>query len=891
LDKLSSLAFMPLSASTKLGVYEILAPIGAGGMGEVYRARDTKLEREVAVKILPAAVSGDPERLARFEREAKALASLNHPNIAQIYGFEQSDKGCALVMELVPGQTLKGPLPLDTALKYARQIADALEAAHEKGIVHRDLKPANVMITPDGVAKVLDFGLARVAEEPAGDSQYSPTMTISHTRAGVILGTAPYMAPEQARGKAVDKRADIWAFGCVLYEMLTGQQAFTGETTTDILAAVVKTEPDLTQVPVKVRRLLGRCLEKDPKKRLRDIGDAWELLEEPAKTAPSRLRLGMAGWIAAGSLFVVAAAAGFGWWRATRPVERPQVRLDVDLGQDIALAMNNGSSNIIISPDGTRLAYFATVIRGTAGIGRAKLFIRRLDQPKGVELPGTEGANSPFFSPDSQWVGFTIGERLNKISVEGGAAVPLGEPGFSSGSSWGEDGNITTGALYKGLIRTPSGGGAATLDADLGGALALAAPQVLPGGKAILYSVSPGARADPDGARVEVLSLPDHRRRTVAQGGTSARYLATSSHSGYLVYANKSTLFAVPFDLGQFETRGTPVPVLDDVGFNPRTYESQFDVSRTGTMVYWRAAGFTEEMTTIQWVDAAGKREPLVSMPRGYRYVRLSPDGGRLAAEVSEGGASDVRVYDLKRETWTQVSLGGGLFFGPAWSPDGQSVVFGSYAGMYWARADGSSPPQPLSTKPSIAIPGSMTPDGRRLAFEEANGNATQLWSLPLESAGGQLKPGAPEQFLKSAFSDRQPLLSPDGKWLAYESNSSGSVEIYVRPFPAGGGLWKISNSGGRNPIWSRNGRDLLYQAGDQEMAVSYSAKGGTFAAEKPRGWVAKVGGGAYDLSLDGKRLLVVAPVESPVAAKAEHEVVVFQNFFEYLRQKAPAGK
>jgi hypothetical protein len=517
----------------------------------------------------------------------------------------------------------------------------------------------------------------------------------------------------------------------VLFEMLTGKRLFDGETVSDTLAAVLKTEPDLNEVPAKVRRLLEACLQKDPKQRLQAIGD-WRLL--PMDMQPEVVdRPGSRfGWVAAVVAALIAGGLGFGWWRATRPVEQPQVRLDVDLGQDIALAMNNGSSNIIISPDGTRLAYFATVVRGTSGARRAKLFIRRLDQPKGVELPGTEGANSSFFSPDSQWVGFTAGEGLNKISVEGGAVVPLGETGFSSGSSWGEDGNITTGALYKGLLRTPSGGGSAMLTANLSGALALGAPQVLPGGKAILYWVSPEARTDPDRARVEVLSLPDHRRRTVAQGGTSARYLATSSGSGYLVYAHKSTLFAVPFDLAHFETRGTPVPVLDDVGFNPRTYESQFDVSRTGTMVYWRAGGSTEVMTTIQWVDAAGKKEPLVSKPGGFQSVRLSPDGGRLAAGVSAGGAFDIRVYDLKRETWAQLSLGGGLFFSPAWSPDGQSVVFGSYTGMYWARADGAAPPQPLSTKQSIVIPGSMTPDGKRLAFFEANGNAGQLWSLPL---------------------------------------------------------------------------------------------------------------------------------------------------------------
>jgi Tol biopolymer transport system component len=879
---------MPLALGTRLGPYEILAPIGAGGMGEVYRARDTKLDREVAVKILPDAVAGDPERLARFEREAKVLASLNHPNIAQIYGFAESGNGCALIMELVPGQTLKGPLPLETALKYAQQIADALEAAHEKGIVHRDLKPANIMITPAGVVKVLDFGLAAVAQssDPSNPAN-SPTLTISPTRAGMILGTASYMAPEQARGQAVDKRADIWAFGCVLYEMLTGKQAFTGETITDILAAVVKTDPDLTAAPVKVRRLLRRCLEKDPKKRLRDIGDAWELLEETQAPAPAIKSAWP--WIAAAVLFLIAAAAGFGWWRGSQPVEQPQARLDVDLGPNVSLATQAGSSNVIIAPDGTRLVYVADV-----GGGQSSLFVRRLDQTNAIELPGTQGANSPFFSPDSQWVGFSVGVKLYKVPVEGGAAVPLGEmDDVSTGSSWGEDGAITTAVLLKSLVRIPPGGGAAVSLAQLAnGELTFVAPQMLPGGKAILYTVYTGSRNDPDRARIEVLSLRDHSRKMVVQGGTSARYLATGNKSGYLVYGNRSKLFAVPLDLNHLERLATPVSVLDDVWFEPATYESQFDVSRTGTMVYRKARGAAANgMTTIQWVDAVGKKEPLVSKPGGYTYVRLSPDGRRLAAEVLEGTGGDIRVYDFERETWTQLSAGGD-FFKPAWSPDGQSVVFGGLDGLYWARSDGASQPQLLfSTRQSVVQPWSMTPDGKRLAFSEGNGNAAQLWSVPLESAGGRLKAGTPEPFLKSAFRDNEAFLSPDGKWLAYDSNSSGSDEIYVRAFPDNGGLWKISNSGGQTPIWSRDGRDLLYQAGDQMMAVSYSANGGTFAPEKPRVWLAKVGGAACDLSPDGKRLLVVAPVDSADAAKAEHEVVLFQNFFEYLRQKAPAGK
>jgi Tol biopolymer transport system component len=885
---------MPLSASTKLGVYEILAPLGAGGMGEVYRARDTKLDREVAIKILPAALSGDPERLARFEREAKVLAALNHPNIAQIYGFEESDNGCALIMELVPGQTLKGPLPLDTALKCAQQIADALEAAHEKGIIHRDLKPANIMVTPAGVVKVLDFGLAaQTRDNSSASAENSPTFTINATQAGVILGTAAYMSPEQARGEPVDKRTDIWAFGVVLFELFTGQRLYQGKTVSDVLAAVLITEPDLSKAPPQVRRLLDRCLEKDPRKRLRDIADAMLLVEEDAAPANgaatvARTKASPLPWIVAAFLFLIAAAAGFGWWRGRQPREQPQVRLDVDLGPNVSLATPTGSSNVIIAPDGTRLVYLADV-----GGGKSSLNIRRLDQTKAIELPGTQDAYSPFFSPDSQWVGFAVGEKLYKVPVGGGAAVPLGEmDDVSTGSSWGEDGGITTAVLLKSLFRVPSSGGAAAPLAELAnGEFTFVAPQILPGGKAILYSANTGSRNDPDRVRIKVLSLGEHSSKLVVQGGTSARYLATGKKSGYLVYANRSTLFAVPFDIDRLQKQGTPVSVLDDVAFNPATYESQFDVSRTGTLVYRKAGGGADEMTTIQWVDAAGKKEPLVSKPGGYVYVRLSPDGRRLAAEVLEGTGKDIRVYDLERETWTQLSAGG-YFWKPAWSPDGQSVVFGSLDGLYWARSDGAIQPQLLfSTKHAVVQPWSMTPDGKRLAFSVGNELAAQLWSVTLESAGGQLKAGKPEQFLKSAFRDTEAFLSPDGKWLAYDSNSSGSDEIYVRAFPDNGGLWKISNNGGSNPIWSGNGHELLYQAGDQMMAVSYSAKGGTFAPEKPRVWVAKVGGTAWDLSPDGKRLLVLAPVDSPDAAKAEHEVVLFQNFFEYLRQKAPVGK
>ncbi len=504
---------MPLSAGDKLGPYEIVAQIGAGGMGEVYRARDGKLNRDVAIKLLPAALASDTQYMARFEREAQVLASLNHPNIATVYGIEQG----ALVMEFVEGANLHGPIALDEAIPIARQIAAGLEAAHERGIVHRDLKPANIKLTAEGVVKILDFGLAKAAGEfsagvSANSPTISPTLSLTMTQAGMILGTAAYMSPEQARGKPVDKRSDIWAFGVVFYEMLTGKRLFAGEDLTETLASVVKDKPDLSGVPVQARRLLERCLEKDPKKRLRDIGDIDLLLTAETKAvSPS----GRSPWMVSTGILVAALGIAL-WapWRAQKPVDRPLVRLDVDLGEDVSLPRPGASgSSVVISPDGTRLAWVQ--FSGTP----PKLFARRLDQVKPTELPGTGGALNPFFSADGQWVAFRAGTMLKKISMEGGAVVPLGEDigdveGFA-GATWGEDGSvIVSEAVGKGLLRIPAGGGPSKAVAALGkGEIALSLPQILPGGKAVLFA----AMTTSDGGKrnIEVLTLADgHRKRS-----------------------------------------------------------------------------------------------------------------------------------------------------------------------------------------------------------------------------------------------------------------------------------------------------------------------------------------------------------------------------------------
>jgi Tol biopolymer transport system component/predicted Ser/Thr protein kinase len=904
---------MPLSVGDKLGPYEILAPLGAGGMGEVYRAKDTRLKREVAVKVLPETFARDDGRVARFQREAEVLAALNHPNIAQIYGAEEG----ALVMELVEGTTLddltqQGAIRVKETFEIARQIAEALEAAHEKGIVHRDLKPANIKIKPDGTVKVLDFGLAAILQPAvtgATDPANSPTLTIGATHVGAIMGTAGYMSPEQAVGKPADRRADIWSFGVVLFEMLTGQRLFTGETVSHILADVIKGDIDFGRLPsatpVGIRHLLKRCLDPDVKMRLQAIGEARVAMAnagkgaEPAGAARPRghprSRFGIVGWTAVAVLAVGAAVAGLGWWHSSRPVEKPLVRLDVDLGAEISLPSpeNTPLSAVALSPDGTRLGYVAS-----APGGPPRLFTRRLDQSKSVELPGTNGAIGPAFSPDGQWIGFSGGGKYNKISVQGGVVVPLADMPFA-GASWSEDGSIIT-TDSTGLIRIPSGGGTPTKVTELAnGEFAAAFPQVLPEGKAVLFVSYVTLSADK--ASVEVVTLADGRRKTLVPGGTSARYLPTANGSGHLVYTKKATLFAVPFDPHRLEARGTAVPVLDDVAYQALSGGAQFDVSRTGTLVYRKGGGSTAQaMATIQWLTpttgGAGRKEPLRSKPGIYFSPRLSPDGTRLAMMVMEQGATDLWVYDLRRDAMTRLASVGGPA-GLVWSPDSRYLFFGTVrSGILWTRADGAGDPQPLTGTKTNQAPLSITSDGKRLAYSEYAGHA-QIWTVPLEETNGQIKAGKPEQFLKSPFAEVSAAFSPEGKWLAYCSNTTGTYEVFVQAFPDTGGRWQISNSGGTFPAWSPNGQDLLYQSGDQIMAVAYTAKGARFVAEKPRIWLAKLSGfqagfgTAWDLAHDGKRVAVVTPAQTPEAPKQDHEVVMLLNFFDELRRRVPTAK
>jgi Tol biopolymer transport system component/predicted Ser/Thr protein kinase len=895
---------MALTAGTRLGPYEILAPIGAGGMGEVYRARDTKLDRDVAIKVIPSLLAQDPERLARFEREAKVLASLNHPNIAQIYGVEER----ALVMELVAGETLKGPLPLDTALNYARQIADALEAAHEKNIIHRDLKPANIMITPAGVVKVLDFGLAAVTQssDPSNPAN-SPTLTISPTRAGMILGTAAYMSPEQARGKVVDKRADIWAFGVVLCEMLTGQRLFEGETVSDTLAQVLTKEPDWEQVPAKVRRLLEACLQKDPKQRLQAIGD-WRLLlrdvQQLQVAAPSRSRL---GWIAATAvLAALAALAGIGWWRATRSVAHPLVRFSTELApgpgnayhlDDTIVGVGQPGTFLTISPDGTRLVLQVFDLTARQSL----LASRRLDESRFTPIPGTEDPASPFFSPDGQWIAFLGDGKLRKIPVQGGAPVVLCRAENFASGAWGDDGNIIAALRAQGgLSRISSAGGTPAAVTELAeGEIMHRWPQVLPGSDAVLFTVYTGG--GPEDSNIDALSFKTHQRKTLVRGGEMARYVAGQNGEGYLLYLHQSALLAVAFDPGKLATAGTAQPILDDVRAIGQTYRGDFDVSRTGTLVYLSGSG--ELGRSIFWLDPTGKTEPLHSAPGLYNGLQFSPDGKRLVFGMGDVLATeDLWVQDLERNTSVRLTSLGGVSTSPLWSPDGKYILFTHQpnGGIYRIRADGAGEPQRLAKVETATFPSSISPDGKRVAFVAGNPfTAMEVSTAPFEGTADHPLLGKMEPFLR-ASGFPMPAFSPDGRWLAYSSAETGNSEIYVQPYPGPGGKVAISTGGGGFPVWSPNAHQLLFiGSGLRIMAADYTATGDSFSPGKPRPWsphpiLLNYGGGPfqpYGLAPDGKRFAVMLYPDGTTERQSRLHLTFLLNFADDLRRRVVAGK
>jgi serine/threonine-protein kinase len=913
---------LALTSGTRLGVYEITAPIGEGGMGQVYRATDTALGRQVAIKILPEAFASDPERLARFEREAKTLASLNHPHIAAIYAIEKSTSQHALVMELVEGDDLsqriaRGAIPIDEALLIAKQIADALEAAHEQGIIHRDLKPANIKVRTDGTVKVLDFGLAKAMEPTAGSSpnmSMSPTLSLQATQAGMILGTAAYMSPEQAAGKPVDRRADVWSFGVVLWEMLTGKRLFDAETVSHTLADVLRSPIEFDKLPAEaprsIRGLLRRCLERNVRNRLRDIGEARLVLENLANPAheggvdglstPSEARSNKVAWVVAGALGLVAlSAAGFGWWRSTRPLDRPLIRLSVDLGPD---AVAGFRTTAVLSPDGTRIVF---PIRGSNGV--PQLATRTLDQPKATAMSGTEGGSDAFFSPDGQWIGFFAAGKLKKVAVQGGTPLTLCDVGEPRGGSWGEDGNIIfTPALDSGLMRVSSASGTPQplTKTKTGNSIGLQRwPQVLPGGKGVLFTMSANPFSWED-ADVGVVSVKTGEIKIVQHGGYFGRYVPSPYGTGHLLYVHDGSLFAVPFDPDRLETSGSPVPILSDVAGNSVDGGGQFDGSMNGSFVYVSGKSPASSSYPIVWMDSSGKTTPLLAKPGAYGAPRFSPDGKRLAFTAWGSKGPDVWVYDWERDTPTQLTFTGPGNLEIAWAPDGKHIVFGSRAAgtaaLWWIRSDGSGEPQKLLERKNTGVglrPQSFTPDGRRLAFDDnvTTDTGVETWTLPLDLSDPEHpKPGKPEPFLATAVRQVDATFSPDGKWMAYSSNESGGDDIFVRPFPGSGGKWRISTGGGKFPTWSRTGRELFYfSLSDGRIMVSnYTVQGDSFSATKPRVWsdrqmllpnFIRV----LDLHPDGKRFAVF-PRPEIEEAKGNLHVTFLLNFSDELRHRSP---
>jgi Tol biopolymer transport system component len=893
---------MTLAPGARLGVYEITGLAGAGGMGEVYRARDTRLNRDVALKVLPSALALDPERLARFEREAQILASIGHANIAGILGVEQAGGANALVLEYVEGATLAeriggGPLPCDEALALARQIAEALEAAHERGIVHRDLKPANIKVRPDGIVKVLDFGLAKAfqPESLAHDIADSPTLTSpALTAAGVILGTAAYMSPEQARGRTVDKRTDNWAFGCVLYEMLTGVRAFPADTITDTLAAIVGREPDLHALPAglppAIGLLLRRCFEKDVRRRLRDIGEARIAIENvlggdgsgsigPEVTRRSRRPM-LA--FAIGSSIVAALIAGAVVWRLMQPDAAPVVRLSVVPPGDAPLA----GQSIAMTPD--RQIVFVS------GNG-TQLSVRALGELAPRHLTNLGRPDYPFVSPDGRWIGFFDGVNALKIvPVTGGPAVTLctlrGAAG--RGGTWTSDGAIVfaTDDPATGLWRVPERGGTPELlTTPRPGEGDQLWPQMLPGQRTALVTVLNGPDQRAQGARVAVVDLTTGDQKVLMPGG-GARYVPT----GHLVYGAAGALRAVGFDVERHEIRGTPVSIVEQIAGAGPTGTSQagslgLAFASDGTLAYVPALAGTS--SRLVWVDRERREEVLTAPSRGYVIPRISPDGSKVALDTRDASGADIWVWDLAGRALTRVTFGTSVY--PVWTRDSRRLVHTTFdearVGRLFLRApDGSTGSERLTEGPNSRYASSVTHDGSRMLFrEEAGETGLDIGMVSL------LGDRTIETVIKTPANELNPEISPDGRWLAYESNQSGEDEIYVRPFPdVNAAFWQVSTTGGRQPAWSPKGNELFYRSADGAiMAVPVALEPRFTAGQAVRVVDGSYATGgpyrSYDVAADGNRFLMIKR-EADASRRSSAEIVVVQNWFEELRRLVP---
>jgi serine/threonine protein kinase len=863
----------------KISSYQVVEKIGAGGMGEVFRARDTKLGREVALKILPEVFARDAERLSRFEREARLLASLNHPHIASIYGLEHVESKRFLVLELVDGEDLskrisKGPIPLEETLSIARQIADALEAAHEQGVVHRDLKPGNVVIDADGNVKVLDFGLAKALDTDTSDVtdlSHSPTLMTGGSDRGVILGTAAYMSPEQARGKRVDKRADVFAFGCVLFEMLTGRRCFPGETVSDTLASILARDPAWEEIPrdtpASIRRLLRRCLDKDPKKRLRDIGEARIALDAviagveeedstPVETPPPvRPRARWLPWVAAAGLAVIASATGASYLRKPAADARV-VRAFVPPPEDSPFELNSlHPGPAAVSPDGTRIVYSARDENGSA-----VLWIRPLNQTQARPFPGTEGAGYPFWSPDGKSIGFFADGKLKRVDAAGGPPLALCDAPVGKGGTWNQDDVILFAPSFNGPIhRVPAAGGESVAVTEVdskGGQNSHRFPHFLPDGRHYLYfaraAVATGG--DGTGSAVYLASLDGEPARELFRCQSQAIYA-----SGHLLFLRESALMARPFDTERLEFTGDAFPIVEHVNFLPAASRGIFDASRNGVLVY--LAGAATPGGQIEWVDRTGKTLSTLGDRATYTSPTISPDGKRIAVEVTDprNATWDIWVYDVSRGVRTRFTFGPSALNGePVWSPDGTRLVYrsdrGIKANLYVKSFAGSGTDELVLDTDHPKDPVDWSPDGKYILYTEyTNDTKADVWVLP---TGGDAKPFP---FLQTEFLEMNPHFSPDGKWIAYASDESGRFEVYVAPFPGPGRKWQISSNGGLDPRWRDDGRELFFQSTSNEvMSAELDYNGGTLIVGADTPLFDFAGGGEYDVAGDGQKFLIV---------------------------------
>jgi serine/threonine protein kinase/Tol biopolymer transport system component len=891
-----------LPRGTRFGRYEVLDLLGAGGMGEVYRARDTSLSREVALKILTGEATRDSVRFRRFQTEAQASAALSHPNIVSVYDVGEEAGTPYIVSELVEGTTLagalaRGPLPTRRLLELAAGIAEGLAAAHAQGIVHRDLKPANVLLTAGGVPKIADFGLAKHFR-PSSDSEGSHLTTLpdERTAEGTILGTVGYMSPEQAKGEPADFRSDQFSLGSILYEMATGKRAFQRSTLVQTLAAIVQEEPEQVgtlnpETPAPLRWIVERCLAKEPKSRYaasedlaRDLASVREHISElsgaEAALSPGtrRRRRGLLGWGLAAAALIVGLVAGFllrGRGSETSRVP-PLMRLNLAFPPEESLVMELPSPVLALSPDGTRVVYV-----GRRPEGRRGLYVRPLDRLEATAIPGTEGALDPFFSPDGAWVGFGAEGKLKKVSLSGGQPVTLCELTIPRGASWGTDGTIVfSPSGNASLLRVSDKGGEPRPLTKLNpekGELTHRWPDILPGGKTALFTIH-GLTGDYESARIGAVSIETGERRIVLEGGTHARYVPT----GHILYVRGRSLFAVPFDAKRLEVTGSAVPVLDGVsGFTSAGF-ANYEVSRTGSLIYAPSDPRASERELV-WLDQKGSTRLLTEVRRSYQQPRLSPDGHRLGVTAFDGTNSDVWIYDLTRDAWEQLTSGG-LNSSPVWSPDSKRIVFSSnrngLINLFVVPTDRSASPEQLTRTNTWPFPLSWSPDGRTLLVEDSRGGNNDLSELRLDGER-TLRP-----ILATPALEVDARLSPDGRWMAYHSNESGRFELYVAPYPGPGGRAQVSTSGGSSPVWSPDGREVFFQSGNKLMAAGIETTPELRAGVPKALFEGSFEG--FDITPDGQRFVLVRPAYPDLPPPP---LVVVLGWMNDLERRAPAGK